>query len=658
MAITKIKLIPKSLITDKANEIDSVKKIKIEGDKAYIDLLFNANRAWDSLRTFREERERCKNYTYGKQWNDIIHYEGRDITEEQYINEQGTPALKNNLIRRLLRTVMGVNRGQDKEPVCVANDRDEQKLGETMSIALQYNWKANRMNEIKGRIFEEFLISSGAFLKETVGWRNDRYDCWTDIVDPKRIFFDGNMQDIRHWDLSMIGEIHDLSFDELASTFARKKSDYAMLKNIYNNAVRRDFLTNYFDDIAERHKLKNIDFLVPEDTTRCRVIEIWTKETKVRYHCHDFLTGEYYKVEEDAIEEINRDNAMRIKQGTDEGMDPSDIPTIETEWFIDSYWYYRFLTPFGQVLDEGETPYAHKSHPYVIKLYPFIDGETHSFVSDFIDQQRYINRLITLNDFVIRASAKGVLMIPEEAIPDGMTPEDFAHEWTKFNGVIVYRSKNVSQLPQQIANKSTNIGISELLQVELNLMEDVSGITGALQGKPGLSGTSAALYQQQQQNASSSLLDILESFDSFIIEDSLKKVKNMQQYYDSKRIMTIVGAGAQGYVVYDPDKIKDVEFDLSIYESANTPTYRMIANDFLMEIWRAGQISLEQLLASGSFPFADKLLQSIRSTNEQMQAMQPGQANQPQGYDMQQVQQATGQPNANAVNQLSNAIRG
>ena len=101
MAITKIKLIPKSLITDKANEIDSVKKIKIEGDKAYIDLLFNANRAWDSLRTFREERERCKNYTYGKQWNDIIHYEGRDITEEQYINEQGTPALKNNLIRRL-----------------------------------------------------------------------------------------------------------------------------------------------------------------------------------------------------------------------------------------------------------------------------------------------------------------------------------------------------------------------------------------------------------------------------------------------------------------------------------------------------------------------------------------------------------------------------
>ena len=81
--------------------------------------------------------------------------------------EQGSIPLKNNLIRRLVRTVMGVYRGQSKEPTCTANDRDEQKLGETMSIALQCNWKANRMQEVNGRIFEEFLISGGAFEKET-----------------------------------------------------------------------------------------------------------------------------------------------------------------------------------------------------------------------------------------------------------------------------------------------------------------------------------------------------------------------------------------------------------------------------------------------------------------------------------------------------------
>lgn len=56
---------------------------------------------------------------------------------------------------------------------------------------------------------------------------------------------------------------------------------------------------------------------------------------------------------------------------------------------MDSCWYYNYLTPFGDILREGETPYDHKSNPYVFKAYPFIDGEVHSFVGDVIDQQRY-----------------------------------------------------------------------------------------------------------------------------------------------------------------------------------------------------------------------------------------------------------------------------
>ena len=48
----------------------------------------------------------------------------------------------------------------------------------------------------------------------------------------------------------------------------------------------------------------------------------------------------------------------------------------------------------------------------------------------------------------------------------------------------------------------------------------------------------------------------------------------------------------------------------------------MLGNDFLLEIWKAGQISVEQLLENGSFPFADQLLQSIRAQREQMEQEQ------------------------------------
>ena len=52
----------------------------------------------------------------------------------------------------------------------------------------------------------------------------------------------------------------------------------------------------------------------------------------------------------------------------------------------------------------------------------------------------------------------------------------------------------------------------------------------------------------------------------------------------------------------------------------------MIANDMLLEFWKAGAITLEMLLEHGDFPFADSLLQSMQSNREnaeQQQGIQP-----------------------------------
>jgi hypothetical protein len=157
-----------------------------------------------------------------------------------------------------------------------------------------------------------------------------------------------------------------------------------------------------------------------------------------------------------------------------------------------------------------------------------------------------------------------------------------------------------------------------MLNLQLKFFEDISGVNGALQGKPGYSGMSAALYNQQTQNATTSLLDILDSFQEFIRDAAYKDVKNIQQYYDQKRTFNIAGrAGMQ--VVYDPMKIRDVEMDISVVPSTATPAYRAMANDFLMQLFNAKAISIEQLLQSGNFPFADELLQNIQSQKEQLE---------------------------------------
>ena len=615
------KLLPMSRIAPGRNdvaEIDTVVSAKRYGDRRAFDILMEAQYYWSQMDDFRKDRERNKRYTYGFQWDDMICVDGKSMSEEEYIKSQGNVPLKNNLIRRLVRSVLGVYRSQSKEPTCTARDRDEQKLGETMSTILQCNMQLNRMNDVYARTMEEFLISGFIVHRKSYGWRNGKEDCWTDYVQPNNFFIDNNMRDFRGWDVSVLGEVHDISFGQLCEQFASSPQEYRQLRDIYKWAARKDYITTY----AERFgysRLENYDFLFTSEPGRCRVIEIWRKEQKPRYRCHDYQNGDIFKIdEEDYAQVVLTENEERMRMAKEAGMPEDEVPLIKAIWFVDDYWYFYYLSPFGDILREGETPYEHGSHPYVFKAYPFIDGEIHSFVADVIDQQRYTNRLITLYDWIMRASAKGVLMMPEDCLPDGVSIDDIAESWTEFNGVIVYKPSKSGKVPEQVANNSTNIGIAELLNMQLKFFEDISGVTGALQGKPGYSGESASHYNQQTENATKSLLDLLECFSCFVVDGAYKDVKNMQQFYDSKRVFNIAGkSGAQ--IEYDPKKIRDVEFDLSITESTSTPAYRHLANDMLMQLYQSQAISVEQLLEHGDFPFADELLQSIKSQKEQLE---------------------------------------
>lgn len=648
------KLLPMSRIAPGRNdaaEIDTVVSAKRYGDRRAFDILMEAQYYWSQMDDFRKDRERNKRYTYGFQWDDMICVDGKSMSEEEYIKSQGNVPLKNNLIRRLVRSVLGVYRSQSKEPTCTARDRDEQKLGETMSTILQCNMQLNRMNDVYARTMEEFLISGFIVHRKSYGWRNGKEDCWTDYVQPNNFFIDNNMRDFRGWDVSVLGEVHDISFGQLCEQFASSPQEYRQLRDIYKWAARKDYIATY----AERFgysRLENYDFLFTSEPGRCRVIEIWRKEQKPRYRCHDYQNGDIFKIdEEDYAQVVLTENEERMRMAKEAGMPEDEVPLIKATWFVDDYWYFYYLSPFGDILREGETPYEHGSHPYVFKAYPFIDGEIHSFVADVIDQQRYTNRLITLYDWIMRASAKGVLMMPEDCLPDGVSIDDIAESWTEFNGVIVYKPSKSGKVPEQVANNSTNIGIAELLNMQLKFFEDISGVTGALQGKPGYSGESASHYNQQTENATKSLLDLLECFSCFIVDGAYKDVKNMQQFYDSKRVFNIAGkSGAQ--IEYDPKKIRDVEFDLSITESTSTPAYRHLANDMLMQLYQSQAISVEQLLEHGDFPFADELLQSIKSQKEQLE-----QGKVPDGLSPELMAQAQQGANMQAVNKLNNAMR-
>lgn len=420
-------------------------------------LMREALEAWAQKREFRRERERCKDYTFGRQWGDTIRYEGRIITEEDYIRSMGHEPLKNNLIRRIVRNVLGVFRRQLAEKM------------EEMEEPIRSHAALNSLYELYSRTMEEFLISGVAIHKKWVGLRNGRRGVWTDAVCPAGFFYNADATDSRGEDFTLVGEIHDVSFGEYCDAFVRTPYDYERVSYAFSGNMRR----------------------------RVRVLEVWRRERRSRRIVHDTEAGRVWLMEERDWERSRRFRGMRSR------------------WVLDDVWRYYFIDGEGRVLREGDSPYPHGSHPYVFKGYPFLDGEIHSFVSDTIDQQRYTNRLISMYDWVMRASAKGVLLLPEGCVDPG-DMQGVADEWSKFNGVIVYRHKPGDAEPRQVTGSAGNLGIGELLNIQLKMLEDVSGVNGALQGNVQSNSVSGTLYSKQTENALTSLSDLLDTFASFI----------------------------------------------------------------------------------------------------------------------------------------------
>ncbi|MDE6017343.1 MAG: hypothetical protein K2G85_00845 [Muribaculaceae bacterium] len=427
-----------------------------------------ASNVWSGMSKFRSERARCKRYVYGDQWEDIMTFGRKTMTEREFLRQEGREPLKNNILRRILRNVIGICRSQYKVPVI---SRAESGLaGNALREENQRRRKwfgKNRMEELSPRLLEEFLISGLVAVKVE--------ESAIVPVTADNFFFHSDGYDPLGRDVDLIGEVHRVSFANILEKFCHSTTDFRRLSAIYG---QKDAVNG-----------------------PCRITEVWVKEPQVFAYIHDA---------ENAT--LSFENMDKVLEQSAAGDFP-DEKAKDLKSVVRHQWRCRWFADDGSLICE-DRPVA--MHPYVFKAYPFIDGEIHSYISDLIDQQKYVNRLITLYDFIMKSSAKGVLLFPDESIPQGMELQDVANEWSRFNGVIPFHAKPGVPLPTQVSSNAANIGITELLKIEMQMLEDISGVSPTLQGKLETSSTSGTLFAKQNEAAQMSLLDVIRSFTDFL----------------------------------------------------------------------------------------------------------------------------------------------
>ena len=449
-------------------------------------ILHAAFSAWQAAATLRARRLRNKRFTYGDQWIDkTLDERGKEVTEWQLLYSKGRGApITNNVLRQLVKTIVGRFRA-----IHLKEDENHRK-SETNAIA-----ESNSLNELDSRLLEEFLISGCAIQRID---EDDLPEGGSEVkVSNVNLndFFINAITDPLARDCEIIGQIHDFSVAELIKHVAqgsRKKA--AWVRRLYSDGA--DERTHQLQSAIGADTKSGTDFFYCK-SNKCRAIEVWTLESQEVMVCHNHATAQLFTVP------VSQEKKMKAN------------PDITCHWDIATRWHCRWFSPMGDLLASYDSPFEHGSHPFTLKFYPLTDGEVHSFIEDVIDQQKYINRLITLVDQIMSASAKGVLLYPLNALPDGFTWSDVLNIWSRSKGILPYNADNGMAKPEQMITDNSNIGAYDMLQLQMKLLEEISGVSGAMQGQSVNTSGSATLYQTQADNSVIALTDIFDTFNSF-----------------------------------------------------------------------------------------------------------------------------------------------
>ena len=130
-------------------------------------MMNKALEAWTACAELRARRERYKRFTYGRQWDDPVRDPdtGKVTTEREVLSRDGRPPLTNNMIRQLVKCVVGRFR--------VYRQTSEEAIKADRHLARLHI--DNELDELDSRLLEEFLISGAAVQRigHLPGWSDE-----------------------------------------------------------------------------------------------------------------------------------------------------------------------------------------------------------------------------------------------------------------------------------------------------------------------------------------------------------------------------------------------------------------------------------------------------------------------------------------------------
>lgn len=623
------------------NSLEGVSTQKFRVSDSTLKLLQWLSHYYDNMSELRKKWKRAQDFVMGRQLEEKIEWNGRKITIREYMELQGMPILEYDVISDKLISLVGLVRQQRATASCTAVDPNEEDYISFFNEYLRQNDNNNNRQEMDARLFYEFCVYG--FIGMSTVWdrRDGREAIFNDKVDIYKLavppFFKPDLSDIE-----IFGIGHDLTWREILAKFTDGSDGQAQqLNEIYLQTQSHYSPEQGYQATGEAQLTGLEDFLHSSIQGKYRVIEVWTKESRQSLWVHDWDKSDAGFMPMDAKAELDAENESRKRANVmmdenglpilDENgeemyyVDPDELNLIEYEAQMETFWYRRYITPNGYLLDARESPYfvlrdgyRCSIQPYSFLAYPCLQGEVKSLIMRMENNQRTLNHYMMMINFVVANGAKGTLLVDDASVSDKVSPEENRRNYNKTNGEYHWDSSKGGEKPEVLMNKSIPAGVEFMINFAKMMAAEGSGVQGALQGVH--RNTSGKQYQLERESASTSVTDFVESFNCFKLREAKLKIYLIQEFCNEHDSVKLVGDDYRTY--FNPDTMRDMDLDVAMDLDSYSATIRDQIVDLLWQLKKDGDIDAYTMLTNGKFPGTYRIRKYLKEKMEEREAME------------------------------------
>lgn len=452
----------------------------------------------------------------GLQWSE-------EVKDE--LETLGRPWLEENLVFSTVNTVLGYQTQSRMDIAYKPRDPSDQEMSDVITKIGMLVVDDNRYPWQESQVFADGMIQRRGYFDIRMDFEENVFgDIKITTLDPLDVLPD---PDAKSYDPS--------EWNDVMITRWVPVDD---IKVLYGPAIYRKVLAYAPDDErewgrhdygVERNRFGN-DFLYDAyhldqtDTWHVRVLERqWMKLTK-REFFYDLETGDMEAVP-DGLKEAEKN---RIAKEQDLEIISRTVRRIR--WTI---------TTRDVVLHDDWSPYEFYT---IVPFFPYFRrGKTVGMVTNLIKTQEMLNKVFSQNLHTVNSTSNSGWIVEQNSLVN-MDVEDLETDGSKTGMVIEYKTGRAP--PQKIEPNPVPPGLNNMVNMGVDLMRLISGVSETFQGGKGPEVSGAAIQSRVHQSAVqlAGAIDNLFRTRTIIAEKILWMIQN---FYTNQRVLVITKEGEE-----------------------------------------------------------------------------------------------------------------